>query len=254
MSPLVRAGIAAAVLAAVAAAVDRRLEPVLVTSGGTPAGSDAMASLLRPCPPGTLLDSSVCIPVPTTKDSSDATTAVRNWQVHDRLPRRPDRPSDLRRYRWPASGIAAFDPSPFSTADAVALDALLLAAPPQTPVTVPALEHQRGKAAVIYAGLAVGQSVVTEHRVLEGKQEQLYLVLQGNLASIATKAGAQLAAGSQVGTVGDSAQRGLSGLHFEIRRVRQGVDVRALQPAAYRSRAHTIACDPRNVLALEPTP
>src|SRR5687767_5984681 len=101
MSPLVRAGIAAAVLAAIAAAVDRRLEPVLVTSGGSTPGSSDPTSLLRPCPRGTLLDNSVCIPVPTAASSSDAASAVRNWQIYDRLPRRPDRSSDLRRYRWP---------------------------------------------------------------------------------------------------------------------------------------------------------
>lgn len=254
MSPLVRAGIAAAVLAAIAAAVDRRLEPVLVTSGGSTPGSADPASLLRPCPPGTLLDNSVCIPVPTAASSSDAAVAVRNWQIYDRLPRRPDRPSDLRRYRWPVSDIAAFDPSPFTAAGAVALDALLLAAPPKSPVTAPALEHQRGKTAVLYTGLAVGQTVVTEHRVLEGKQEQIYIVLQGNLASVSTKAGSHLDPGATLGTVGDSAQRGVSGLHLEIRRVRQGVDVRALQPDEYRSRAHTIACDPRNVLSIAPKP
>ncbi|HEY6727533.1 MAG TPA: M23 family metallopeptidase [Polyangiaceae bacterium] len=251
MSPLVRAGIAAAVLAALAAAVDRRLEPVLVTSGGATPGSAPAGSLLRPCPPGTLLDNSVCIPVPTAASSSDAGASVRNWQIHDRLPRRPDRPSDLRRYRWPVSSIAAFDPSPFTAAGAVELDALLLAVPPKTPITLPALDHQRGKTAVLYTGPAVGQTIVTEHRVLEGKQEQIYIVLHGNLGSIGTKAGTQLEPGAQLGTVGDSAQRGLSGLHFEVRRVRQGVDVRALRPDEYRSRAHTIACDPRNVLTLQ---
>jgi hypothetical protein len=57
-----------------------------------------------------------------------------------------------------------------------------------------------------------------------------------------------------LGSVGDSAERGMTGLHLEIRRVRQGVDVRALRPDEYRSRAHTIACDPRNVLPFAPTP
>ena len=66
------------------------------------------------------------------------------------------------------------------------------------------------------------------------------------------RAGSQLEAGAKLGTVGDSARRGVSGLHLEIRRVRQGVDVRALRPDEFRSRAHTIACDARNVLALEP--
>ena len=256
MSPLVRAGIAAAVLAAIAAAVDRRIEPVLVNGAGPARQSADPAALMRPCPPGTLLDNQVCIPVPITQGAPRSTAPDdagrgRDWQIYDRLPRRPDRASDPRRYRWPVAEIAAFDPSPFTAAGAVALDALLLAAPPASSVTAPALEHQRGKAAVLYTGVSVGQTVVTEHHVLEGKQEQIYLALLGNLASVTTRAGARLDAGAPVGTVGDSAQRGVSGLHFEIRRVRQGVDVRALQPDEFRSRAHTIACDARNVLAHE---
>ncbi|HEU5074474.1 MAG TPA: hypothetical protein VFU02_09880 [Polyangiaceae bacterium] len=252
MSPLVRAGIAAAVLAAIAAAVDRRLDPVLVMGSGPAPRTSDPAALLRPCPPGTLLDNSVCVPVPTASSAPDAAATIRNWQVYDRLPRRPDRPADPRRYRWPVAGVAAFDASPFAAAGTVELDALLLAAPAATPVTAPSLEHQRGKTAVLYTGLIIGRTVVTEQRVLEGTREQIYLVLLGNLASVSTKAGSHLAPGARVGTVGDSAERGVSGLHLEVRRVRQGVDVRALRPDEYTSRAHTIACDPRNVLTFEP--
>jgi len=251
---LVRAGIAAAVLAAIAAAVDRPIAPVLVTAGGPAAKSADTASLLRPCPPGTLLDNQVCVPVPASSSSADALGAIGNWQIYDRLPRRPDRPADPRRYRWPVAGVDAFDPSPLAAAGAIPLDALLLAAPARTAVTAPSLEHQRGKVAVLYTGALIGQTVVTEHRVLEGTQEQLYVALVGNLASIATRAGLELGEGAKLGTVGDSARRGVSGLHLEIRRVRQGVDVRALQPDEFRSRAHTIACDARNVLALAPPP
>jgi len=250
VSPLVRAGIAAAVLAAIAAAVDRPLAPVLVTADGPAANSAGAATLLRPCPPGSLLDNQVCVPVPAPSSSEDTAGAVGNWQIYDRLPRRPDRPADPRRYRWPVTAVAAFDPSPLGAAGAIPLDALLLVAPIATPVTAPSLEHQRGKAAVLYSGPLIGQTVVTEHRVLEGTQEQLYVALVGNLASIATRAGVELDARAKLGTVGDSARRGVSGLHLEIRRVRQGVDVRALQPDEFRSRAHTIACDARNVLAL----
>lgn len=254
MSPLVRAGIAAAVLAAIAAAVDRRLEPVLVTAGGKASNSADPLTLLRPCPAGTLLDNSVCVPVPAPSSTPDAAGAIRDWQVYDRLPRRPDRPSDPRRYRWPITDVAAFDPSPFTADGAVAVDALLLAAPARTPVAAPGLEQQRGKTAVLYTGPVVGRSVVTEHRVLEGKQEQIYLVLLGNLATVSTKAGSRLDPGTKLGTVGDPSLRSMSGLHLEVRRVRQGVDVRALQPEEYRSRAHTIACDARNVLPLEAKP
>lgn len=252
MSPLVRAGIAAAVLAAIAAAVDRPLTPVLVTGGGPASKSADPARLLRPCPPGTLLDNQVCVPVPAPSSSGDGAAAIGNWQIYDRLPRRPDRPADPRRYRWPVAAVDAFDPSPLAAVGAIPLDALLLAAPVATVVTAPSLEHQRGKAAVLYTGALIGQTVVTEHRVLEGTQPQIYIAVVGNLATVATRAGVELDAGAKLGTVGDSARRGVSGLHLEIRRVRQGVDVRALQPDEFRSRAQTIACDARNILTLEP--
>lgn len=254
MSPLVRAGIAAAVLAAVAAAVDRRLEPALVTSGGLEAASAAASTFFRPCPPGMLLDNRVCVPAPAPASSSGEANSIRNWQIYDRLPRRPDRPVDPRRYRWPALPVASFDPSPFTAEGAVPLDALLLDVPSGTPVTALGLEQQRGKVNVLYTGPSVGQTVVTEHRVLEGTREQTYLVLVGNLGNISTRAGVRLDPGAPIGTVGDSAARGRTGLHVEVRRLRQGEDVRALGPDDFRSRVHTIACDARNVLRLEAEP
>ena len=152
------------------------------------------------------------------------------------------------------ASVAAFDPSPFTEEGAVALDALLLDVPDGTPVTALGLEQQRGKVAVLYTGPSVGQTVVTEHHVLEGTREQTYLVLVGNLGSVSTRAGARLDPGAPIGTVGDSARQGKSGLHIEVRRLRQGEDVRAFGPDDFRNRAHTVACDARNVLGLEAEP
>jgi len=201
-----------------------------------------------------LLDSSVCVPAPAPANSPGEANTIRNWQIYDRLPRRPDRPSDPRRYRWPVASPAAFEPSPFTAEGAVLEDALLLDVPGKTPVTALGLEQQRGKVYVLYTGPSVGQTVVTEHHVLEGTREHVYLVLAGNLGSVSTRAGARLDPGAPIGTVGDSAQQGLMGLHLEVRRLRQGEDVRALGPDDFRNRAHTIACDARNVLRLEAQP
>jgi len=199
-----------------------------------------------------LLDNSVCVPAPASSPAEPGEpNSIRNWQIYDRLPRRPDRPSDPRRYRWPVPSIAAFDPSPFTAEGAVALDALLLDVPDGTSVTALGLEQQRGKVHVLYTGPSVGLTVVTEHRVLEGTREQIYLVLVGNLRAVSTRAGARLDPGAPIGTVGDSAAEGRTGLHVEVRRLRQGEDVRALGPDDFRNRAHTIACDARNVLRLE---
>mgnify|MGYP003433931761 FL=1 len=80
-----------------------------VTAAGAasaPAGSPALSSA---CPPGTLPDQGVCIPVPRDPTGGAELTQEQNlhrdrsgaWRLYDQIPRRPERPSDYRRYRWP---------------------------------------------------------------------------------------------------------------------------------------------------------
>jgi murein DD-endopeptidase MepM/ murein hydrolase activator NlpD len=142
-------------------------------------------------------------------------------------------------------------PSPFFLESQAEGDALLLAARLGAPVTLRPLQDQRGTAAVIYTGQLVGKSVVTEHRVFEGGREQVYLVIYGNLASVATRAGVELKAETKLGTVGSSTSGHAVGLHLEVRRVRHAVDPRQLAPEQFRERAQTVACDARNVFPLK---
>lgn len=246
MSPLVRAGIAAAVVAVIAASAKTEVAPVFVDPKNS-GGPLPVASLLVPCPPGTLLDNQVCVPAPSPSASVAGVNAVRNWQVYDRLPRRPDRPANHRRYHWPVESPTSFEASPFLSEGAVAGDALLLEVPPGTPVVSVPLDHQKGDAAVLYVGKLVGDSIVTEHRVTEARREQVYIVVLGNVSAPSTRAGRTLKPGETVGKVAATRANGVAGLHLEVRRVRHEVDAKTLGPEQLRNRAYTIACDPRNV-------
>ena len=250
VSPLVRACIAAAVLTALASAVDRPKPPVLLT-GASPSASGAVA-LLRPCPPGTLLDNQVCVPAPNLNRSAKP-ASPRDWQVYDRILRRPERPESYQLYRLPAAADSV-RPSPFSV-EPGSEDAIFIHTPLGAEVTLASLEGQLGGARVLYTGDLVGQSVVTEHHLEVGRRQQTYLVVLGNLGHVDTRAGVlDLHEGALLGRVGDSAGGHAVGLHVEIRKVREGVDTRELRSDEFRARAKTVACDPRNVLQLKAKP
>jgi murein DD-endopeptidase MepM/ murein hydrolase activator NlpD len=123
-----------------------------------------------------------------------------------------------------------------------------------TPVKLVALEHQEGEAEVLYAGALFGTTVVTHHTVREGGHLRDYVVLFGHLDSIAPglSAGATIRDGDLVGGVGDTGSPELVHLHYEVRRVRDGVDL-AKVPAGAQLIADSISvvCDPRNVLPLK---
>ena len=53
-----------------------------------------------------------------------------------------------------------------------------------------------------------------------------------------------------LGYVGDTASEGFVHLHLELRRARDGIDVRALAPERLLLPQNSVVCDPRNVLPL----
>ena len=250
VNPLVRGCIALAVLAALAAGVHSELEPVQVKPQAGTGTVSLPATLPRPCPPGTLLDRQVCIPVPGPEPAASA-ASVRNWQIYDRLPRRPERPADYQRYRLPLAQPALIEPSPLGLEGQVQGDALLLRAAAREPVLHQPLSGQQGKARVLYTGDLVGKTAVVEHPVLEAHQQHTYLVIYANLAELTTRAGMELEPKARIGTLGATPSGGSFGLHLEVRRVRHGVDAKSLGPDDFRDRAMTIACDLRNVFPLK---
>ena len=117
-----------------------------------------------------------------------------------------------------------------------------------------ALEHQEGDAEVLYTGPLFGTTVVTHHTLREGGRLRDYVVLFGHLDSIApgVTPGTALRDDDAIGAVGDTGSPELVHLHYEVRRVREGVDVSKI-PAGAQVLAENVSvvCDPRNVLPLK---
>ncbi len=236
---------------------------------GDAATGDSLPSL---CPPGTLPDNGVCIPVPSGIAGGEALQMEKNghyersgrWRVYDQIPRMPDRPADYRRYRYPVppepgqslvmSGydldLPDYEQRRGPDLKAVGHGGIDLAEPRGTPVRLVDLQHQVGNAEVLYVGPLFGNTVVTRHTVREGGQLREYLLLYGHLqgpASGVTK-GMDVKQGTVLGFVGDSGSAGVVHLHLEVRRVREGENPADFKPRQIVDNAYTVVCDPRNVL------
>jgi len=230
-----------------------------------------------PCPAGTLPDNDVCVHLPTDPDEAPEAPVAANahhersgrWSVYDQIPRRPDRPADYDAYKYPIapgipgghSVVSGYDldrPDPLQrrgpTLRAVGHGGLDLPQAKGTPVVLLPLEHQQGDADVLYAGPYFGTTVMTRQTVREGGKLHDYVVIFGHLDAIApgVEQGHVLKDGDLVGYVGDSGSPELVHLHYETRRVREGVDVmkHSVEPARLLDNSVSIACDPRNVLPL----
>ncbi len=270
VDPVVKAGIVAALLAAVSSAAERQAG--LRGTDATEAHA-ALPKLPSHCPAGTLPDARVCIPVPAGSGgeelaSDENTHRERSgaWRTYEHLPRRPERPEDYRRYRYPVEVLAnqnlnasGYDLDRPNTEQrrgehlaAVGHGGIDLAQRRGAEVRLVALEHQVGDADVVHVGPLFGNSIVTRHAVRESERLREYIVIFGHLEGPAPGLGkgSSVREGSLVGFVGDSGSPGDVHLHLEVRRVRDGVDVRALPPNKLTRNAYTVVCDPRNVLPL----
>lgn len=228
------------------------------------------------CPPGTLPDGGVCVPVPDTGQGGEALAEQRaahhdrrgRLRAYDQIPRRPERPADYRRYQLPVPPLSqqSFVTSGYdldlpdeaqrrgSELKAVGHGGVDLAQKRGAPALLVPLEHQVGDAGVLFVGKLFGNSVVTQHAVREGGGVRDYLVIYGHLEKPASdlRKGSTLPAGAVVGYVGDSGSPGVVHLHLEIRRAREGVALSSLSPGELAQNSKTVACDPRNVLPLLP--
>jgi hypothetical protein len=246
----------------------------LATSASSPA--DGAAS----CPPHTLPDGDICVRLPSADDEGEPEALVTpnghhvrsgRWEVYDDIPRRPDRPADYDAYRYPVppglpgghSVVSGYDldkPDQAQrrgrTLHAVGHGAVDLPQARGTPVHLVALEHQQGDAEVLFTGPLFGTTVVTRQTVREGGHLRDYVILFGHLDGIApgVGVGTVLKDRDLVGFVGDTGSPELVHLHWEARRVRDGVDIQAkakLGGGALLAEDVTVVCDPRNVLPLK---
>lgn len=232
--------------------------------------------LAAQCPAGTLPDADVCIPVPRTDGpGQDPLVAEQNrhrdrsgnWVIYDQIPRRPERPADYTRYRYPiqplkgqslvSSGYDLHlhdgDQRRGAELKAVGHGGIDLAQRRGTEIRLVNLEHQVGSADVVFVGEVFGNSVITRHALREGGQLREYVVIYGHLAGPAPglSSGMELPEGGLVGFVGDSGSPGAVHLHLEIRRVRSGVDIAALNGPSMAKSSNSVVCDPRNLLPLK---
>jgi len=263
----------------------RPLSPVRVAAAGTrdPASATgavpgSTAALARTeCPPGTAPDNDACVHL--TRGAEDGPLAPSLPNIHreksgrlkeyEQIPRLPDRPSDYDAYRYPippglpnghyvVSGYDLDRPDPEQrrgrTLSHVGHGGVDLPQAKGTPVKNLGLEHQEGDTEVLYTGPLFGTTVVTRHSLREGGRLRDYVVLFGHLDSIAAGVapGVTLKDGDLVGAVGDTSSPQLVHLHYEVRRVREGIDL-AKVPAGAQLLADSVSvvCDPRNVLPLK---
>lgn len=232
------------------------------------------------CPPHTLPDEGGCVHLPAAGDEGEPDAVITpnahhvrsgRWEVYDDIPRRPDRPADYDAYRYPVppglagghSVVSGYDldqPDQAQrrgrTLHAVGHGAVDLPQARGTPAHMVALEHQQGDADVLYVGPLFGTTVVTRQTVREGGHLRDYVILFGHLDGVAPNvgAGSVLKDGDVVGFVGDTGSPELIHLHWEARRVRDGVDVLAkakLGGAGLLAEDVSVVCDPRNVLPLK---
>jgi murein DD-endopeptidase MepM/ murein hydrolase activator NlpD len=262
----------------------RPLSPMRVAIAGTrdpeaaATGRGPSSALARTeCPDGTAPDNDACVHLTRGADDGPLAPSLPNihreksgrLKEYEQIPRLPDRPSDYDAYRYPippglpnghyvVSGYDLDRPDPEQrrgrTLSHVGHGGVDLPQAKGTPVKNVALEHQEGDTEVLYTGPLFGTTVVTRHSLREGGRLRDYVVLFGHLDSIAAGVapGTTLKEGDLVGAVGDTSSPQLVHLHYEVRRVREGVDL-AKVPAGAQLLADSVSvvCDPRNVLPLK---
>ena len=240
------------------------------TPDATPNSTGALAA--APCPARTLPDGDACVRLPEdAPEVAEAEPAANghhdksgHWMTYDEIPRRPERPIDYDAYRYPVpcehncvvSGFDLDRPDEEQRRGRrlreVGHGAVDLPRQKGTPIRMLALDRQEGDAEVVYVGPLFGTTIITRHTLREGGQLHDYLLLFGHLDPQipGVRAGMRMKDGDLVGFVGDTGSPELVHLHLEARRVRTGEDVMKLSPSALIANAHTIVCDPRNVLPL----
>lgn len=281
MHPLVRAAAAVAVLSALGSFDTPKPPPSpIVAPPSTPPRASPGVPLNQPalCGPRTIPEGSVCLPLPdlgveldgaegapASEPLSGAHPALepgRGLETYDHIPRRPDRSPDLTAYQYPIGApgepvrvLSGYDldlpgAAQRRTSHAVGHGAVDIAASRRDTVRVAELENQEGQAEVAFIGPLFGSTVVTNHLVREAGHLNHYVVLYGHLDGPreGLAPGEHLSRGAIVGYAGDSGSPGIVHLHLEIRKLRDGVDLAAIDLRGLLNNAVSIASDPRNVL------
>jgi hypothetical protein len=198
-----------------------------------PVGGSERASLPggpAPCPRGMLPDDGVCLPLP----SAAAMAAPPRNDDATAIELLPDRPADYGAYRLP-SAVQRVEPGGAGA---------LLHHKPGAPVQALALEGQVG-AAELRRDERTPKRLIALYTSRRADTERRYLVLLDHLRIELASDVLSVAPGARLGRVVPG-PRG-SVLELSVRQLRQATDAR-LPTAQLLDDAHSIACDPRNVL------
>lgn len=207
--------------------------PPAPLAAATTAASAAASGL--DCPPQQLPDNGVCLPVPPMEDQRAPASAP--------LELLPGRAPDYGRYVTPIANYPA----------AAAPDGLRLfvAAPRGVPVTVVSLEAQLGPARRWVTSTSP-RRLLTLHRVERSGSTRTYVLAYEGVAFDTAPGIREVVVGTPLGRVAGGA--GITGLTLQVRQLRRGLEPENVPPERLLLDASSLACDPRNVLPLEPAP
>lgn len=269
-------GVALALLVGVSSARGRGLGTS--DDDGLAAASDPEA--LWHCQGNALPDGQYCVhPEDFVLDEAEDTPTMQGghrqrsgaWQSYDYVPRRSERPADYDAYRYPVEPGAARGKSVVSGFDLdqpddrqrrglhlrhVGHGGVDLPQRRGAPVQVVDFEHQEGEAEVLFTGHVFGRTVLLLQRVREAGEVREYVVLFGHLEQVGAGVvpGLHLRDGDVIGGVGDSGSPSLVHLHYEVRRMRLGMDAKTVLrergPGVLVTGAASVPTDPRNLLPL----
>ncbi len=182
---------------------------------------------------------------------------------YEHIPRRPDVPEDYDRFVYPVAtegGHAVSSGYDLDRPDAQQRRGATLSAtghggvdlpqPRGTPARVASLRGEQGDPEVVFVGHLFGTTVLLRQVVREGDTLWTYLTLYGHLDTAAQglSRGMFVRPGAVVGYVGDTGAEGFVHLHYEVRRVRAGIDVMREEIVRVTEQEVSLPCDPRNVL------
>jgi murein DD-endopeptidase MepM/ murein hydrolase activator NlpD len=226
---------------------------------------------LRPrCAVGELDIDGFCLPTAGAVTDEGARVATNTHTertgrrvTYEHIPRRREVPEDYDRFVYPVpteGGHAVSSGYDLDRADAQQRRGAGLSAtghggvdlpqPRGTPARVVSLRGEQGDAEVVYVGHLFGNTVALRQVVREGETLWTYLTLYGHLDAPAQglARGMFVRPGAVVGYVGDTGAEGFVHLHYEVRRVRAGVDVMREPFTRVTEQEVSIPSDPRNVL------
>ena len=258
MHPLVKAAASVAVLTALGS-LDRGPAPRAAPIA-PPAAARGIDGLPALCGPGTLPEGPACVRIPSEGEGEPAATVLpavndvgRSGTAGERVPRRPDRPEEATRYRYPV-GLGERAPRVVGAFEGERGGrGVEIAATPGEKVTLLALEGQEGLAEVVFAGDRDGAlAVATRHEVREGGELRSYLLIHGGLERLeqSVAEGARLSAGAALGHAPITAGGHLITIGLEARRVRGGATLGTMDEKRLVDSALSVPIDLRNVLPL----